>query len=262
MKASGVSLPDLPIHILYFGSRRLVRRIDRTGQLTASWVIHWNRTRTATLTHAGITWKLGPEHLVLVAPRTAVHETMAIGEEHTYLHFSLGPQFDRVRPQALRIPTRGPLRVLLEQLSSSYRRKDELDRRDWFAAQALVAWVLGSVPASTWPAAQPGPRIREAMEYLHVHYGQPVANRELAERALLSTNAFVRLFSHEAGQPPQRYLMALRVDRAAQLLLHTARSVKEIARDCGFCDRNYFTVIFRRYYGAGPATYRRQNAET
>ena len=64
----------------------------------------------------------------------------------------------------------------------------------------------------------------------------------------------IRLFAF----PPKEYLLRLRLERACVLLHHSAMSIEEIAASCGICDRNYLTRLFKRTYGLGPATYRKQ----
>jgi AraC family L-rhamnose operon regulatory protein RhaS len=62
----------------------------------------------------------------------------------------------------------------------------------------------------------------------------------------------------EVGKPPARYLRETRLANAATMLAHSQASIEAIAEVCGFCDRNYFSTVFRKGYGVGPATYRRQ----
>lgn len=258
MKISGVALPDLHIQVLYFGSRSMRPALRRQTAPTPCWVLHWNQTRTATLRFNGRLWRLGPDSISLTAPRTVVEETMADGEEHTYLHFMLGPRYDRIESRALVLPATGDLRRLLKTLSDSYRQKDRLDHVDEFGVHALACLVLRAIPESFWPAPPDDPRIVAALRVLDERFGEKITNPSLAKAANMATRSFQRLFRQQAGEPPQRYLMRRRLEQAALLLAQTERSVDDIAAACGFCDRNYFSVHFKRVYRVGPATYRRE----
>ncbi|MBN2643365.1 MAG: helix-turn-helix transcriptional regulator, partial [Victivallales bacterium] len=44
---------------------------------------------------------------------------------------------------------------------------------------------------------------------------------------------------------------------AASLLLHSKMSIDEIAEHTGFCDRYYFTRVFRKFRYTSPAKFRR-----
>ena len=53
-------------------------------------------------------------------------------------------------------------------------------------------------------------------------------------------------------------MTALRLSRAAALLLDTNLAVSEVAERAGFCDASYFVLRFRRHYGVTPAVWRRK----
>ena len=109
VKISGIALPDLHVQVVYFGSRRFDRAVRRQTTPLPCWALQWNRTRTATIRFEGNLWRLGPDVMSLAAPRTVAAETMRLGEEHTYLHFMLGPRYDRVESQVLVLPAVGAI---------------------------------------------------------------------------------------------------------------------------------------------------------
>ena len=80
------------MQVAYFGSRRFDREVRRQTDPSPCWVLHWNQTRAATIRFEGRLSRLGPDVMSLAAPRTVAEETMRLGEEHTYLHFLLGPR--------------------------------------------------------------------------------------------------------------------------------------------------------------------------
>jgi AraC-like DNA-binding protein len=223
------------------------------------WCLHWNQTGTARVFLDGRSVALGPDRLLLLPPHSEVRETMREGEQHTYLNFTLGPRFDRVRPGALVLPAGGEVRALCADMARRYRR-DPDDAQTVFIAHALIALLLRRVPRDRWDTPRPSRRIAALIEYMHGSFGEPINNRDLSLRAGLATNSMLRLFTREVGQPPRHYLAGIRVEAAARLLQHTDLPIDTIARRCGFCDRNYFSSVFRRRLGAGPATYRRTNA--
>ncbi|TPW64836.1 helix-turn-helix transcriptional regulator, partial [Schumannella sp. 10F1B-5-1] len=64
----------------------------------------------------------------------------------------------------------------------------------------------------------------------------------------------VRVFSRSYGIPPHRYLTALRVDRARQLL-RAGLPAAEVAARAGFHDQAHMSRHFRRVLGAAPGTF-------
>lgn len=79
----------------------------------------------------------------------------------------------------------------------------------------------------------------------------------MAREAGYSRYHFTRLFTRSEGVAPARFLLRLRMERAARLLQTDRRaSVKVIARACGFEDANYFTRAFRACFGVAPREFR------
>jgi AraC-like DNA-binding protein len=76
----------------------------------------------------------------------------------------------------------------------------------------------------------------------------------LAAEAAMSPFYFARVFSELVGEPPHRYLLRVRLRRAAQLL-RTGASVTEAALKSGFPDVNHFSKTFRRRFGVPPSRY-------
>jgi hypothetical protein len=58
------------------------------------------------------------------------------------------------------------------------------------------------------------------------------------------------------GEPPHRYLLTRRLERAAALLRTTDRPVTEICFAVGLRSLGSFTTSFRRIYGTSPRAYR------
>ncbi len=67
---------------------------------------------------------------------------------------------------------------------------------------------------------------------------------------------FTRVFTHSEGVSPAEYVLNERMRRAASLLVSSGAAVKQVSRDCGFDDPNYFAKAFRKSYGASPTEFR------
>lgn len=69
---------------------------------------------------------------------------------------------------------------------------------------------------------------------------------------------FRRIFREYTGLPPQQFLLHARLNRAAELLISTELSVKEIAYTTGWEDEYYFSRQFRQKFLIAPLRYRRE----
>lgn len=94
------------------------------------------------------------------------------------------------------------------------------------------------------------------IEHLHRHYDESLTTEQLAEMAGLSVSQFERRFRRAFGSSPHQYLMRVRVENAASILIETKQTVAEIAHACGFYDHAHFSRSFRRIMNASPSEYR------
>lgn len=79
---------------------------------------------------------------------------------------------------------------------------------------------------------------------------------DMARTVNLTSFHFCHLFKAETGQSPARYLKALRLERARELLETTFLSVKEIRSLVGLNDESHFARDFRAAYGLTPQQHR------
>ncbi len=97
---------------------------------------------------------------------------------------------------------------------------------------------------------------RQGAAFLQQNYSRPVGVEEAARQAGVSRSCLYRAFQAEFGCPPSVYLTRYRVQRAAQLLRHSALPVGMVATSVGFEDAFYFSRVFRREMGKSPSEYR------
>lgn len=137
----------------------------------------------------------------------------------------------------------------------------------WTGDQHVNTWFRPRVAQLACRAAVPerahrkgglsGTALRRVHEHVEGRLHQPLTVRELADVARLSLHHFSRAFSSSTGLSPHRYLMQQRVQRAAKLLLETARPTPEIALEAGFADQSHLIRSFVRVTGRTPQAYRR-----
>lgn len=99
-------------------------------------------------------------------------------------------------------------------------------------------------------------RIGDAIAHIEAHYTEKISLNELAAKSHLSDRHFLRVFHACIGRSPIDHLMHVRIQKAAELLKLTERTITDIAYDCGFSDSNYFTRCFRKSMGRTPKQYR------
>ena len=84
---------------------------------------------------------------------------------------------------------------------------------------------------------------------------------QIAEALDISPSYLSRLFHRETGTKLQDYIVEVRIDRAAELLLYSSLSISDIAVYVNFPNQSYFTKLFKKVKGITPFSYRVQNMD-
>lgn len=98
-------------------------------------------------------------------------------------------------------------------------------------------------------------RLKPVLEYVELHFGQPLSLETLAAVIEMNPKYFCRFFRQATGQPPMNYVSGYRVEQAAHMLRTTDLTVTEIGLECGFCDTSHFVKTFRKIKGVTPKQY-------
>ena len=98
-------------------------------------------------------------------------------------------------------------------------------------------------------------RIRDL---LFARLSEEVSVEELAAEVRLSRFHFTRSFKAATGEPPHRFLIRIRIEKAQELLVTTDLSISEVAAQVGYSEPAYLARLFRREVGVTPTQYRRE----
>lgn len=117
--------------------------------------------------------------------------------------------------------------------------------------RCIVSPQAAEGEADTLPDAS-RPALQEAADYLRDNLSANPALSDLAAIAGVSPAHFCTLFKRAMGMPPHRYLLNLRVDRAAHLLQRGDLSISQVATEVGFADQSHLTRHLKRLRGVTP----------
>lgn len=101
--------------------------------------------------------------------------------------------------------------------------------------------------------------IRKAKKYMEEHFGEDISLEEVAEHVYLNPVYLSRLFKQETGENFTDYLIAVRMEKAKDLLINTHLKAYEICKKVGYSNAKYFYKIFRKYTGYTTMAYKMLN---
>ena len=102
-------------------------------------------------------------------------------------------------------------------------------------------------------------KIRPAVDYMaaHFHEGR-IPSAKLADLCGVSYSYVRRLFYEKYGVSPENYLLQMRFNYAADLLLSGEYNVTRAAVSAGFCDVYDFSRRFKSRFGVTPTQYQKK----
>jgi AraC family transcriptional regulator len=109
-------------------------------------------------------------------------------------------------------------------------------------------------------AALSSAAVAEIEAFIERRLEDPIELADLARKAGLSVFHFARAFRAATGQPPMRFILFRRIERARELLLGSPMPLAEIAYACGFASQAHMTTAFSKLMGVTPGRMRRDGA--
>ncbi len=220
---------------------------------------------TGSLTIMGRTYRLAPgvafaygpgvAHTIRTDPRTPMrkHYVDFVGREGRDL--LAATPLGRWRPVRIADPLE--LSEIFTALGREARGGGEVARE---LCRTLLRLLLLKIRQRALPGRRAAPRshatylrIRRHLEEHHLR----LRTVEQAARECAVTPIYVaRLFSRFAHTGAYRFLLRLRMDRAAELLLEEGLQVAQAAERLGFPDAFTFSRAFKRMHGVPPARLR------
>ena len=96
--------------------------------------------------------------------------------------------------------------------------------------------------------------VNDVKDYINRHLDTSL--NEIAEHFFHSPNYLSNIFSKEAGITIKNYMIAERIERAKELLLHSDKSVGAIAAEVGYKNTQHFSTVFNKHVGVTPTAFR------
>lgn len=104
-------------------------------------------------------------------------------------------------------------------------------------------------------------RINKTFDYIESNIEKPMTLVELANVANFSRFHFNRIFQSIVGETPFQFILRVRLEKAATLLLtNKNETISEIAYRCGFSDISVFSRNFKSHFQISASNYRANNS--
>lgn len=99
--------------------------------------------------------------------------------------------------------------------------------------------------------------IEDLLKYLEWNYQYDITVNELAAHKYFVNPSYLsRLFKAETGKTFSKYLIELRMKKAAELLKESGLKISDVAVCVGYNDVSYFIQTFKKHYTVTPEQFK------
>jgi len=174
-------------------------------------------------------------------------------------------ELDEARGQALTfmavviaalLETGGSRSLLKEQLLAARELEScETGEQVWRAVEPRIErMAAGLLHDSSNPTDH---LIDRALALVERNYARQITDAAVAQQLGLSTSHFRHLFRMATGQPFHKYLVAVRLEKAKQMLVEEQSPIGSVAKSVGFLGISHFTRAFVQRFSITPSQARR-----
>lgn len=93
-------------------------------------------------------------------------------------------------------------------------------------------------------------------EYILKNHSSDLKLKVIAEKFYINNTYLSNVFVAKTGIRFNDYVTMVKMARARYLFINTQLKTYEVGHILGYHDMNYFSKLFKRYYGANPSNYR------
>ncbi|MFG6343452.1 MAG: AraC family transcriptional regulator [Lachnospiraceae bacterium] len=149
------------------------------------------------------------------------------------------------------------LRKIFGQITSLY---DEAVTGYELALKSLFLQVVFLLLQYRGGNASPGARVssdklKQVLDYIELHYAEPISVSDLAKLCYFSDYHFMRFFKKHMSMTCVEYINNLRLEKSVELFEKGNTSILDVSLSVGFRNLSYFHRAFKKKYHVTPHSF-------
>ena len=103
--------------------------------------------------------------------------------------------------------------------------------------------------------------VKAVSEFITQNLSEKITVRQLTREFGISDTYLQNAFRSVYGMPVISFIRVQKMQSAAQVLIHTTKSIEEIAEKYGYENESKFSAAFKRIMGDSPGVYRKEHSK-
>jgi len=154
-------------------------------------------------------------------------------------------------------PAYASLRKIFDQIATLYDETVmgyELALKSLFL-QAIFLLLQYSEKSASPVARASSDKLKQVLDYIELHYGEPISISELAGMCYFSDYHFMRFFKKHMSMTCVEYINNLRLEKSVELFEQGNTSILDVSLTVGFRNLSYFHRAFKKKYHMTPLSF-------
>ena len=218
------------------------------------WLLHYVVSGFGKFEREGETYHLGPGDVFVIPPHLETYYEADWEQpwHYIWIGFTAGDELPEILDQPV-IRCAGVGTIFEDMVRCG---KMENGRTAFLCAKI---WELFSVLLECGKTEEG--YIKKALSFINAEYVRDITIKEVAEQLGLDRSYFSTIFKEEMGISPQKYLMNLRLEKAAELMLIYGEKPSTAGISVGYPDLYHFSKMFKKHFGLSPRQYQKKYEE-
>ena len=98
-------------------------------------------------------------------------------------------------------------------------------------------------------------RLKNVLDYIEIHYAEPISISELAKLCYFSDYHFMRFFKKHMNMTCVEYINNMRLEKSVELFEQGNSSILDVSLSVGFHNLSYFHRAFKKKYHMTPLSF-------
>ena len=149
------------------------------------------------------------------------------------------------------------LKIPQKKLNDSYNKLAGFDADIIESASNILNSALLSLYLNNYISFTENELVTAIHTYINSNIQSPISVSNICEEFSIAKNRLYTLWRKWFGLTVGDYILNIRMRRAKNLLVNEDMKIKDVCVEVGIPDYNYFSKVFKRFYGVSPKEYKK-----
>ena len=211
------------------------------------WLLHYVVSGSGNFTREGKTYEIKAGQIFIIPPYTETY--YQADKQNPWEYIWIGFTTEEI-PEVFQVPV-----ISTPNLHGIFKEMLACEKIEKGRSAYLSGCLWKLVGMISEHTEYESDYIDKALNYMHSDYAEGITIQQIADSLGLNRKYFCQIFTKKVGVSPSQYLIRLRLNKAAELMVTYRHTPTTAAFSVGYDDIYHFSKIFKKHFGMSPREY-------